>query len=97
MLFIFSTPVLIKHLWWLKTVVFPVFSTFSRQTPFRRTLFRRTLFRLITTWDSYCIEGTEMRQRGFKVRRLLFLNRYILFQRAAAILILERKEGEIGK
>ncbi len=24
----------------------------------------------------YCIEGTEMRQLGFKVRRLLFLNRY---------------------
>ncbi len=24
----------------------------------------------------YCIEGSEMRQRGFKVRRLLFLNRY---------------------
>jgi hypothetical protein len=25
---------------------------------------------------NYCIEGTEMRQLGFKVRRLLFLNRY---------------------
>jgi hypothetical protein len=25
---------------------------------------------------SYCIEGIEMRQLGFKVRRLLFLNRY---------------------
>ncbi len=24
----------------------------------------------------YCIEGTEMRQLVFKVRRLLFLNRY---------------------
>jgi hypothetical protein len=24
----------------------------------------------------YCIEGTEMRQLSFKVRRLLFLNRY---------------------
>jgi hypothetical protein len=24
----------------------------------------------------YCIEGTEMRQLCFKVRRLLFLNRY---------------------
>ncbi len=24
----------------------------------------------------YCIEGTEMRQLGFTVRRLLFLNRY---------------------
>ncbi len=24
----------------------------------------------------YCIEGTEMRQLGVKVRRLLFLNRY---------------------
>ncbi len=24
----------------------------------------------------YCIEGIEMRQLGFKVRRLLFLNRY---------------------
>ncbi len=45
----------------------------------------------------YCIEGTEMRQLGFKVRRLLFLNRYFLLQRAAAIFILERKEGEIGK
>jgi hypothetical protein len=26
--------------------------------------------------NKYCIEGTEMRQLGFKVRRLLFLNRY---------------------
>ncbi len=26
--------------------------------------------------DKYCVEGTEMRQLGFKVRRLLFLNRY---------------------
>ncbi len=26
-------------------------------------------------WN-YCIEGTEMRQLGFNVRRLLFLNRY---------------------
>jgi hypothetical protein len=25
---------------------------------------------------TYCIEGIEMRQLGFKVRRLLFLNRY---------------------
>jgi hypothetical protein len=25
---------------------------------------------------NYCIEGTEMRQRSWKVRRLLFLNRY---------------------
>jgi hypothetical protein len=24
----------------------------------------------------YCIEGIEMRQLGFKVRRLFFLNRY---------------------
>ncbi len=45
----------------------------------------------------YCVEGIEMRQLGCKVRRLLFLNRYKLFQRAAAIFILERKEGEIGK
>ncbi len=29
-----------------------------------------------TDEDDYCIEGTEMRQLGFKVRRLLFLNRY---------------------
>ncbi len=29
-----------------------------------------------TTVRYYCIEGTEMRQLGFKVRRLLFLNRY---------------------
>jgi hypothetical protein len=27
-------------------------------------------------YAEYCIEGTEMRQLGFKVRRLLFLNRY---------------------
>jgi hypothetical protein len=47
--------------------------------------------------SKYCIEGTEMRQLSFKVRRLLFLNRYWQLQRAAAIFILERKEGEIGK
>ncbi len=29
-----------------------------------------------TILSTYCIEGTEMRQLGFKVRRLLFLNRY---------------------
>ncbi len=29
-----------------------------------------------TNANTYCIEGTEMRQLGFKVRRLLFLNRY---------------------
>jgi hypothetical protein len=45
----------------------------------------------------YCIEGIEMRQLGCKVCRLLFLNRYSLFQHTAAIFILERKEGEIGK
>ena len=45
----------------------------------------------------YCIEGIEMRQRSCKVRRLLFLKRYCLFQHTAAIFILERKEGEIGR
>jgi hypothetical protein len=28
------------------------------------------------TQHNYCIEGTEMRQRSCKVRRLLFLKRY---------------------
>ncbi len=32
--------------------------------------------KLILLLIKYCIEGTEMRQLGFKVRRLLFLNRY---------------------
>ncbi len=45
----------------------------------------------------YCIEGIKMRQRSCKVRRLLFLKRYCPFQHTAAVFILERKEGEIGK
>jgi hypothetical protein len=45
----------------------------------------------------YCIEGIEMRQRSCRVRRLLFLKRYCLFQQTAAVFILERKEGEIGR
>ncbi len=36
----------------------------------------RTKKARITIQINYCIEGTEMRQLGFKVRRLLFLNRY---------------------
>ncbi len=43
------------------------------------------------------MEGIEMRQRSCKVRRLLFLKRYWLFQHTAVIFILEQKEGEIGK
>ena len=38
-----------------------------------------------------------MRQHSCKVRRLLFLKHYCPFQHTAAIFILERKEGEIGR
>jgi hypothetical protein len=35
-----------------------------------------TPFKKYNKYKYYCIEGTEKRQLGFKVRRLLFLNRY---------------------
>jgi hypothetical protein len=51
----------------------------------------------LETFATYCIEGIEMRQRSCKVRRFLFLKHHCPFQHTAAVFILERKEGEIGK
>jgi len=42
----------------------------------RDTKHNDTKGRALLGWVVYCIEGTGMRQLGFKVRRLLFLNRY---------------------
>jgi hypothetical protein len=49
------------------------------QAKLRADYFSLSLFQLPTDnslLNYYCVEGTEMRQLGFKVRRLLFLNRY---------------------
>jgi hypothetical protein len=92
---------LFSERWVKETVLLVLIKTRSFYLLYKDIFFLRCSlkkdFSCLTVCLQYCIEGIEMRQRSCKVRRLLFLKRYYLFQHTAAVFILEQKEGEVGR